>query len=203
MVDAHRQPGNVGIVLAVEFLLLESTHQIDEVGAAAKMAGLGEVAVGENVAGAQVDKPRARGELARHGRNVVLGSGRQTSCAEREAVVLVGYGIEEPLNVFLAGDDARQTENLEGRIVGMHAHIHIALVAYGHDGRKEILHVLAQLVAVDTLVQGEQLAEQLYRMLIALLEVAAHEALRLDDDVLDKLVLLLGRHGLPQFLHLF
>ena len=49
----------------------------------------------------------------------------------------------------------------------------------------------------------DQLAEQLYRMLIALLEVAAHEALRLDDDVLDKLVLLLGRHGLPQFLHLF
>ena len=116
--------------------------------------------------------------------------------------MLVGNGVEEPLNVVVAGYDARQTEHLEGWVVGMDTHIHVALFANGHDGLKEILHVGAQLVAVDALIEGKQLTEQLHGMLVVLLEVAAHEALCLDDNVLHQGVVLLGCHGASQLLHL-
>ena len=67
--------------------------------------------------------------------------------------MLVGHGIEEPLDVLLGADDARQAENLDRRVVGVYAHVHVALVARGHDGFEEILHVLAQLLLVYAFIE--------------------------------------------------
>lgn len=134
VVNAHRLSGNVGIAVAVELFLLKDMHQFDEVGPSAKVAGLGEIAVEEDVAGAQENEPRARGELPGHRRHVVLSACRQASGTKGETVVPVGYGIKQPFNILLAGDNARQTEDLERRVVGMHAHEHVAFIAHRHDG---------------------------------------------------------------------
>ena len=66
--------------------------------------------------------------------------------------MLVGYGIEEPFDIFLARHDTWQTQDLERWVVGMHTHIHIALVAYGHDSFEEVFHISPQLVAADTFI---------------------------------------------------
>ena len=57
--------------------------------------------------------------------------------------MLVGHGIEEPLDILLGADNARQAENLDGRIVGVNTHIHVAFLANGHDGLEEVFHVFA------------------------------------------------------------
>ena len=190
VVDAHRQAG---------ILLLEDAGQFDEVGAASQMAGLGEVAVGEDMAGAQVHEMGARSELAGQFHHVVIGTCRETAGTEGEAVVLVGHGIEEPLDVLLGTDDARQAENLDGGIVGVYAHVHVAFLADGHDGLQEIFHVGTEPGLVDAFVEIEELAELLDGRLVVFAEITRHEALRLDDDVLHELVVLLGCHGLGQF----
>ena len=107
------------------------------------MAGFGEVAVGEDVARAQVDKMGARGELTGQVNHVVVGTCTQRTSAEGEAVVLVGNSVEEPLDVLLSTDDTRQSETLDGGVVGVDAHVHIALLADGHNGLEEIFHILA------------------------------------------------------------
>ena len=121
--------------------------------------------------------------------------------AEREAVVRVVDGIEEPSDVFVARHYARQAQDGKWRVVGMHAHAHVVLIAYGHYRLEEIAHVLAQLVFGDALVQVEQLAEELHRVLIVLADGAADKPLRLHDDVFHQLVVVVGSHGLLQFLH--
>ena len=80
----------------------------------------------------------------------------------------------------------------------MHTHIHIALLAHRHDRLEEILHVLTKLLLVDTLVKIQELTEFLHRSLIVLAEVATHETLCLDDDILHQLMILLGGHRLRQ-----
>ena len=114
--------------------------------------------------------------------------------------MLVGYGIEEPLDIILGADNAWQTEDLNGGIVGMNAHIHVAFLASRHDGLQEILHVGTELRLVDTFVQVEEIAELLDGSIVVLTEVSADEALCLDDDRLHQLVIFLGRHGLGQFI---
>ena len=114
--------------------------------------------------------------------------------------MLVGHGIEEPLDIFLGTYDTWQSEDLDGRIVGVNAHVHIALFARGHDGFEEIFHIRTELCLVDTFVEVEEIAEFLYRRLVVLAEVATDEALGLDDDVLNEFVLLLRGHGLGEFI---
>ena len=113
--------------------------------------------------------------------------------------MLVGHSIEEPLDILLCTYDTRQTENLDGGIVGVNTHVHIALLARGHDSLEEVLHVGAQLSLVDAFIQIEELAELLHGSLVVLAEIAAHKALRLDDDILHQFVVLLRSHGLSQF----
>ena len=110
---------------------------------------------------------------------------------------------EQPFDVVGAGDDTWQAEDLEWWIVGMNTHIHIAFVTDRHDRVEEILHVGAQLLAVDALIFLQQLTEKAERMLVAFLEVAGNKALCLDDDVLHELMILLRCHLLAQFRHLF
>ena len=76
--------------------------------------------------------------------------------------MLIGYGIEEPLDVLLRANNARKSQNLDRGIIGMYAHIHVALFACRHDGFEEVFHVLAQLFLVDAFVEVEEFAEFLY-----------------------------------------
>ena len=143
-------------------------------------------------------EPCPAGVLPCQCRDVVVLSGRKGASAERQSVMRIVHGIEEPLYILVACYDAWQAKYLEWRVVGMHAHVHVALVAYGHDGRQEVAHILAQLVFGDALVEREQLPEQLHGMLVVLADVSAYEALGLDDDVLHQLVVVLRCHRLPE-----
>jgi len=98
--------------------------------------------------------------------------------------MLVGYGIEEPLDILLGTNDAWQAENLDRGIVGVNTHVHVALLANRHDGLEEVLHVGTQLSLVDAFVQVEELTELLYGSLVVLAEVTANKTLSLDDDIL-------------------
>ena len=129
-------------------------------------------------------------------------SGRQRASAKRQTVVRVVDGVEEPRDVLVARHYARQAKYREWRIVRMYTHVHAVLVAYGHYRREEVAHVLAQLLLRYTLIQVEQLTEQLYGVLVVLGNVAVDEALRLYDDVLHQLVVVLSRHHRLQPLHL-
>ena len=110
--------------------------------------------------------------------------------------MLVGHSIEEPLDILFGTYNAWQTQNFDGGIIGVYAHIHVALLTDGHDSLQEVLHILTQFSLVDTFVQVEELAELLDRSLIILREVTRDKALCLDDDILYQLVVFLRCHGL-------
>jgi len=112
------------------------------------------------------------------------------------------HGVEEPVYVLVAGHDAGQAQDGEGRVVGVHAHVHAVFLAGGHDGGQEVAHVLPEPRLVYALVEGEQLAEQLHGALLVLGDVAAHEALRLHDDAVHELGVVLGRERGLQLRHL-
>ena len=133
-------------------LLLEDTAEFDKVGTSAQVTGLGEVAVGEDVARTQVNEVCARSKLLGQLNDVVVSACTQATGAERQAVVFVGYGVEEPLDILLGTDDTWQAENLDGGIVGVNAHIHVALLANGHDSLEEVLHVGTELGFVYTFI---------------------------------------------------
>ena len=82
-------------------LLLEDARQLDDVGTSAQVGCLGEVAVGEDVARAQMHEMSARGILARQGNHVVLNTCRERTRAEREPVVGIVHRREEPLDVLV------------------------------------------------------------------------------------------------------
>ena len=114
--------------------------------------------------------------------------------------MLVGYGIKEPLDVFFRTYNARQSEDFNWGIIGVYAHIHIALLTGRHDGLQEVFHVGTQLSLVDALVEIKELAELLDRSFVILAEVTGDESLRLDDDVFHQFMVFLWCHGLGQFI---
>ena len=62
--------------------------------------------------------------------------------------------------------------DLDGGIVGVDTHVHVALLTDGHDGLEEVLHVLAQLLLVDAFIEVEELAELLDGSLVVLAEIS-------------------------------
>ena len=116
--------------------------------------------------------------------------------------MLVGHCIQEPLDILLGADNARQTQNLDWGIIGVNAHIHVVLLTGRHDSLQEIFHVGTQLCLVNSFVQVQEITELLDGSLIVLAEVSAYESLGLDDDGLNQLVLTLRGHGLGQFIGL-
>ena len=72
----------------------------------------------------------------------------------------------------------------------MHAHPHVPLPADRHDGFEEVAEILAELVAGDALVRLHQGAESGHGRAFAVAERAVDEALRLDDEGVDQLLLL-------------
>ena len=81
------------------------------------------------------------------------------------------------------------------RIVGVDTHIDAPLLTHRHDRLEEIGHILAQLRGIDTVIEFEQIAEFLDGILIVLRDIAAHEALGLDNDILYETLFSLGGHG--------
>ena len=139
-------------------------------------------------------------ELTGHGDHVVVGSCREASGTEREAIVGIVHGREEPTDILCRADNARQAQDLNRRVIGVNTHIDATFLAYGHDGLEEIFHIRTELRLVDTLVFGQQLMEELQRVFVALVEITADEALGLDDDVLHELVVTLGGACARQFI---
>ena len=58
-------------------LLLEDAAQLNQIGTAAQVAGLGEVAIGEDVTRTQVNEVGARGKLLSQLHHIVIGTCRQ------------------------------------------------------------------------------------------------------------------------------
>ena len=111
------------------------------------------------------------------------------------------YRIQEPCYIFFIGYYARQSEYLERRIVGMDAYIYPVFFANRHDGSKEIAHVLAQGIAVDTLIQCQQPFKNCHRILISFPNISVDEALRLYDYRINKFILFgFGNHFI-EFCH--
>ncbi len=116
--------------------------------------------------------------------------------------MLVGDSVEEPLDVLFCTDDTWQTENLDGGVVGVNTHVHVALLTDRHDGFQEIFHVGTELCFVDTFVEVEELTEFLDRSLVVLREITRYETLCLDDDILHQLMFLLRCHRLGKLVTL-
>ena len=163
MIHTHGQSG---------ILLLEDTAQLDQVGTTAQVRGLSKVAIGEDVARTQVNEVCARGKLLSQLNHIVISACRERTSTEGESVMLVGHSIQEPLDILLGTYDTWQAQNLDRGIVGVHTHVHVALLANRHDSLEEVLHVGTQLSLVDAFIQIEELAELLYRSLVVLAEVS-------------------------------
>ena len=103
MIHTH---GQLGI------LFLEDAAELDEVGTTTQVTGLSEVAIGEDMAGAQMNEMGAGSELLSEIDYIIICTCGKGSCTEGEAVMLVGHSIEEPLDILLSADDARQTKQL-------------------------------------------------------------------------------------------
>ena len=99
--------------------------------------------------------------------------------------------IEECLYVAVAVQNAWQTQDWEWRIVRMYAHINVVFIADRHNSLQPSLHVSLQVFLCHSVIQCQQLAEQLQRLFVALLEVACYEALSLYDDVIHQLKIFL------------
>ena len=166
------------------------------------MTCLLEVAIGEDVGASQMHEVCPLGILLGQCRHIVVSTGAERASTECESIVLVGNCIKEPFNVLVAGYDAGQTQNLQWRVVGMHTHIHVPLVADRHNGFEEILHVLAKLVSRNVFIKVEQGTEYLYGFLVVFLDVAVHKALCLDDNVLHQTMFVLQGEHLLHVLYL-
>ena len=86
--------------------------------------------------------------------------------------MLVGHGVEEPLDILFRTYDTRQSQDFNWGIVGMNAHVHVALLTCRHDSLQEVFHVGTQLSLVNSLVEIEELAELLNGSFVVLAEVA-------------------------------
>ena len=189
MVNAHRHVGTY---------CLKRTYHVDQ--ARIKMRRLLEVAVWLRLADAGMHEVGAVGIFLCERRHVVVSSRAEAAGAESQAVVGIWYGVEESLDVGVAGYDAWQTEYLHRGIVGVNAHVDVIFIADGHDGVEEVSHVGAEPVGVDAFVEVEEIAEFLYGVQVVFGDVAVDESLRLDDDVFHETLLRLFVHAWRHFL---
>ena len=134
--------------------------------------------------------------------DVVVTACRQAASTEGEAVVRVWHGFEEGLYILITVQYAWQTEYGERWIIGVYAHIDVIFIADRHDGLKPCLHVLLQLLLGHAVIECQQLTEQLYRLVVALLEVTAHETLRLYHYRVHQVMVFLRSHLLAILFYL-
>ena len=71
------------------------------------MAGFGEIAIGEDVAGAEMNEMSSRSKLTCHSHDIVVGPCRETASAECQSVMRIGHGIEEPADILSSTHDTR------------------------------------------------------------------------------------------------
>ena len=97
--------------------------------------------------------------LAHDGRHIVVGVRVQAAGAERQAVVRIVHHLEEAADALGIHQQAGQTEDIPRGIIHVDGHLHVALVAGGHDGFQEILQVVPQLLLGDGGIGLEQLVQ--------------------------------------------
>jgi len=66
---------------------------------------------------------RTAGKLAGQVARVVVLAGTERPGTEGEPVMRIVHGMEKPCDILFIGDDARQPEHLERRVIGMHAQV--------------------------------------------------------------------------------
>ena len=81
-------------------------------------------------------------ERADHIREIVIEVRAVGACAEGHTVVGIVDHLHQAENVFLAGNDAGQTEYGPCGIIGMDCHLDVVPAADGHDLLEEILEVV-------------------------------------------------------------
>ena len=114
VVGAHRN------ALATLLLnLQQGLHHLEHRHVALQMVVLPEVAVGIAARGAQMDEAHTVRELAHHAGQVVVGAHTERARAETKAVGGIGHRIDQLAEIVRRREDARETQNRIGRIVGM------------------------------------------------------------------------------------
>ncbi len=108
---------------------------------------------------AQVDEVDAIGELARHGRQIVVGAHAIGAGAEREAVGGTLDLGQEPAAVLGRADDARQAEQRARRVVRVDAETHARLLGCRRHGANESRIVRPQPLAAEVAVALERRAQ--------------------------------------------
>ena len=181
---------------------LENTTKFHHIGSSTEMAGLGEVAIREDMARTQMDEVRTAGILARHGYNVVVQSGRQRTSAESQAVMRIVDGTKQPFDVLVRVDDTRQAKHWNRGVVGMDTKVNSARIADWHDSVKKITHILAQLLFRNTIVARQQMTEEFQRMFVVFTDVATYKTLGFHNDILHQPVFTFGCHRLAQGIRL-
>ena len=151
----------VGTDVALEAAVVVSLQDVQNAGlaVAVTMAGLGEVAIVEVLDVTNVGKGNAVAVLANDLRNIVVGVGVQRTGAQGQAVVGMVHHLQEAVDILAVDQQTGQTEDIPWGIVHMDGHLHVALLAGGHDGFQEILQVGPQLLVVHIGVVLEQLVQ--------------------------------------------
>src|ERR1043165_1069602 len=80
---------------------------------------------------------------------IVCRIGRQRTGAEGDAVGTAVDNVDNPLEGFAAGDDARQSENCPWWIIGMQCHRHPRAGRHGNDALQKVREVLPETAFVD------------------------------------------------------
>ena len=138
-----------------------SAHHLNDAGLAAAVAvrSLREVAVGEVVDVADVTESNTVAVLADDLGTVIVGVCVQAAGAQGQAVVRIVHHLQEAVDAGLVHQQAGQAEDIPRRIVHVDGHLDVALAAGGHQGFKEVLQVLPELLLGDGGVGLEQLVQ--------------------------------------------
>ena len=84
--------------------------------------------------------------FCRHLHHIVLVRAAEGAGAQCDAVVRIIHKTEETINVFLAGDDARKSENAPARIVLVDCHVDVALRCNRNHSLQEILQIVPKII---------------------------------------------------------
>ena len=120
------------------------------------MTGFLEVTSWQHIGTAQMHEVGALGILPGQVWHIVVSTCAERTCTEGEAVVRVGHCLEQPFYILVAGYDTGKPKYLQGRIIGMHAHVHVPPVTHGHDGIQEVFHILPELFLVNAVIESQE-----------------------------------------------
>ncbi len=178
MIHAHGQP---------PLVCFEDTDKLGQIRPTAGVWSFHEVTSRQQLATPQMDEVCPTPESAGHPHDIIALRARERPGTKGEPIVGIVHAGENPVNVLLVRDDARQTEDtMHRRVVWMDAKVNSILVTDRHDSLKEGTQILPENLSRDPVIPGEQLPELADGLRIVLVEVPADESLRLCDYRVDE-----------------